>query len=54
MIIIKLIAALILPPLAAFMQVGLGMHFWLNIILTLFGWIPGLIHALYLILTDVK
>jgi uncharacterized membrane protein YqaE (UPF0057 family) len=54
MIIIKLIAALILPPLAALMQVGLGMHFWLNIILTLFGWIPGLIHALYLILTDVK
>jgi uncharacterized membrane protein YqaE (UPF0057 family) len=54
MIIIKLIAALILPPLAAFMQVGLGMHFWLNIILTLFGWLPGLIHALYLIAADVK
>jgi uncharacterized membrane protein YqaE (UPF0057 family) len=51
-IIIKAIAAIILPPLGAFLQVGLGIHFWLNVILTLLGWVPGLIHALWLILSD--
>ena len=47
---IKLILAIILPPLGVFFEVGLGMHFWLNIVLTLFGYIPGIIHALYVIL----
>ena len=30
------------------MQVGFGLHFWLNIVLTLLGWIPGIIHAIYI------
>jgi uncharacterized membrane protein YqaE (UPF0057 family) len=29
--------------------VGLGMHFWINILLTLLGYFPGLIHAIYII-----
>jgi uncharacterized membrane protein YqaE (UPF0057 family) len=48
--IIKIILAIFLPPVAAFMQVGLTMHFWLNIVLTILGIIPGAIHALYLVL----
>jgi hypothetical protein len=35
----------IIPPLGVFLQVGFGLHFWLNILLTLLGYIPGLIHA---------
>ena len=35
-----------------FLQTGLGVHFWLNILLTVLGYIPGIIHALYLVLTD--
>jgi uncharacterized membrane protein YqaE (UPF0057 family) len=31
------------------MQVGIGMHFWLNILLTLLGIVPGIIHAIWLI-----
>lgn len=54
MIIIKIILAIILPPLAAALQVGLSTHFWINIILTILGYIPGLIHALWLVLTDKK
>jgi uncharacterized membrane protein YqaE (UPF0057 family) len=50
MIILKVILAIIFPPVAAFLQVGLGMHFWLNILLTLLGYVPGLIHALWLVL----
>ena len=32
-----------------FFQVGLGLHFWLNIVLTLLGYIPGLVHAIWII-----
>ncbi len=49
--ILKIILAILLPPLGVFLEVGLGMHFWLNILLTLFGYIPGVIHALYIILS---
>nr|WP_298059667.1 YqaE/Pmp3 family membrane protein [uncultured Halomonas sp.] len=47
---IKMIFAVILPPLGVFFEVGFKGHFWLNIILTLFGFIPGIIHAFYVIL----
>lgn len=48
---IKLIIAFFLPPLAVFLEVGLGMQFWLNLILTLFFYVPGILHAFYVILT---
>ena len=48
---IKIILAVILPPLGVFFEVGLGKHFWINIILTLFGFIPGVVHAVYVIAT---
>ncbi|MBK1829959.1 YqaE/Pmp3 family membrane protein [Verrucomicrobiaceae bacterium R5-34] len=50
--IIKIILAIFLPPVAAFLQVGLGPHFWLNILLTMLGGVPGMIHALWLILKN--
>lgn len=54
MIILKIILAIFLPPVAAFLQVGLSTHFWINLILTLLGGLPGCIHALWLVLTDKK
>lgn len=48
--IIRLIAAILLPPLGVFLQVGIGPQFWLNILLTLLGYIPGIIHAVWIIL----
>jgi uncharacterized membrane protein YqaE (UPF0057 family) len=47
--IIRIILAILLPPLGVFLQVGIGLHFWLNIVLTLLGYFPGLIHAIYII-----
>lgn len=44
--------AIFIPPLAVLTQVGLGMHFWLNLLLTFMGWIPGVIHAFYVIATE--
>lgn len=47
--IIRIIFSILIPPLGVFLQVGLGLHFWLNIVLTLLGYVPGLIHAIYII-----
>lgn len=52
--ILKIILAILLPPVAAFMQVGLSAHFWINIVLCLFFYLPGILHALWLVLTDKK
>ena len=49
--IIRIILAILLPPLGVFLQVGLGGAFWLNILLTILGYIPGIIHAIYIIVT---
>jgi len=54
MMLVKILFAILLPPVAAFLQVGLSTHFWINLILTLLGWLPGMIHALWLIFTDRK
>ncbi len=48
--VIRILLAILLPPLGVFLQVGLGLHFWLNILLTLFGYVPGIIHAIWIIL----
>ncbi len=46
---IRIIFAVILPPLGVFLEVGLSKQFWLNILLTLLGYIPGIVHAVYII-----
>jgi uncharacterized membrane protein YqaE (UPF0057 family) len=48
--IIRVLLAILLPPLGVFLQVGFGLQFWINILLTLLGYVPGIIHALWVIL----
>ena len=52
--IIRIILAIFLPPIAAFLTVGLSLHFWLNCILTLFFFLPGSIHAIWLVVNNAK
>ena len=47
--ILRIIAAILLPPLGVFLQVGIGAQFWINIILTILGYIPGIVHAVGII-----
>ncbi len=47
--VLRILFSLLLPPVGVFLQVGVGFHFWLNILLTLFGYVPGLIHAVWVI-----
>lgn len=46
---VKILFAILLPPLGVFLEVGLTKHFWINIVLTIFGFLPGIIHAVYVI-----
>ncbi|MBP1851616.1 YqaE/Pmp3 family membrane protein [Rhizobium halophytocola] len=48
--VIRILIAIILPPVGVFLQVGLGLQFWLNILLTLCGYLPGIIHAVWVIM----
>lgn len=49
--VLQVIAALFIPPLAIFMKNGkIDGAFWLNIVLSLLGGFPGIIHALYVVL----
>ena len=45
--IIKIIFAIVLPPLGVFLERGCGADLLINILLTILGYIPGIIHALY-------
>ena len=47
--VVRILIAILLPPLGVFLQVGIGLQFWLNILLTLLGYIPGIIHAIWVI-----
>jgi len=48
---IRLILSVLLPPVGVFLQVGIGPQFWINILLTLLGYIPGVLHAVWIIAT---
>lgn len=50
MTLVQILLALFLPPVAVFTRVGLGLHFWLNILLTICGIVPGQIHAIWVLL----
>ena len=46
---LRLILAFFLPPLSVFLGTGLSQAFLINVLLTFIGWIPGVIHALWII-----
>lgn len=48
--VLRILLAIFLPPVGVFLQVGLRGHFWLNLLLTLLGYVPGIIHAVWVIL----
>lgn len=46
---LRILLSILLPPLGVFLQVGIGAQFWINILLTLLGYIPGIVHAVWII-----
>lgn len=49
---IHIILAIILPPVAVFLKSGVGKDLLINIILSLIFFIPGVLHAIWLITKD--
>lgn len=45
----RLLLGLLIPPVGVFLEVGVGPTLFINILLTLLGWLPGSIHAVWVI-----
>ena len=46
--IIQLVACIFLPPLGVFLTVGVSSALIINILLTILGIVPGIIHAVWI------
>nr|AEJ20974.1 cold-inducible protein [Caragana jubata] len=46
---IDIILAIILPPLGVFLKFGCNVEFWICLVLTILGYIPGILYALYVL-----
>ncbi len=46
---VRLAIGFVLPPVGIFMTYGVGPTLGINILLTILGWIPGSIHAVWAI-----
>lgn len=46
---LRVLLSVLLPPLGVFLQEGIGTQFWINVLLTLLGYLPGLVHAIWII-----
>lgn len=45
----SIVIAMVLPPLAVAFEYKLGMNFWINLLLTFLGVVPGIYHAFYVL-----
>ncbi|MBW4593727.1 MAG: YqaE/Pmp3 family membrane protein [Brasilonema angustatum HA4187-MV1] len=46
---LRLVLGLVIPPLGVFLTAGIGPTLVINVLLTLLGWLPGSIHAVWVI-----
>uniref|UniRef100_A0A7N0ZSS8 Uncharacterized protein n=1 Tax=Kalanchoe fedtschenkoi TaxID=63787 RepID=A0A7N0ZSS8_KALFE len=46
---IDILLAIILPPLGVFLKYACKVEFWICLVLTFFGYLPGIIYAIYAI-----
>ncbi|KAL2941782.1 Hydrophobic protein LTI6A [Bienertia sinuspersici] len=47
---VDVILAILLPPLGVFFKYGCQIEFWICLLLTILGYLPGIIYALWVIL----
>jgi uncharacterized membrane protein YqaE (UPF0057 family) len=46
---VRILCAILLPPLAVYLTVGFTRQFWVSLVLTLLGFVPGIVHAIWLL-----
>ena len=47
MSLLMILLTIFLPPVAVAVKEGIGLQFLLNVLLTLIGWLPGVVHAFW-------
>ena len=52
--VLKLFLVFILPPWAVYLETGWSRTFWLNLLLTLLGFYPGLLHGVFVFLKHLR
>ncbi|XP_062232436.1 low temperature-induced protein lt101.2 [Phragmites australis] len=46
---LEILLAILLPPVGVFLRYGIGAEFWICLLLTILGYIPGIIYAVYVL-----
>lgn len=46
---VRLLLGILIPPVGVFMTYGFSVTLLINILLTILGWVPGSIHAVWAI-----
>jgi len=53
--VLLIVLAIFLPPLAVYLHQGeINTKFWISLILTLLGWLPGMVYALLLVTGNIS
>ncbi len=51
---LRIFAAILLPPLGIYLARGIGTEFWIGLLLTILAFLPGMIYALYIVATTER
>ena len=51
---LRILLGIVLPPLGVFLTTGVSTALIINVLLTLLGWLPGSIHAVWIITKEAE
>ncbi|KDP46158.1 hypothetical protein JCGZ_06669 [Jatropha curcas] len=46
---LEVILAILVPPVGVFLRYGCGVEFWIDLLLTILGYIPGMVYAIFVL-----
>ncbi|XP_044508196.1 low temperature-induced protein lt101.2-like [Mangifera indica] len=49
---IQIILAILIPPVGVLLRYGLGVEFWIDLVLTMLGYLPGIVYAIYVLVVQ--
>ncbi|KAJ1296981.1 hypothetical protein BS78_01G343300 [Paspalum vaginatum] len=50
--VVRIVLAILIPPLGVFLKHGIKIEFWICLILSLLAYLPGIIYAIWVIIKD--
>ncbi len=52
--ILEIILAMLIPPVAVILNRGPGKEFVISLVLTILGFVPGVIYSIYILVSDIE